>query len=235
MTLLATPPSSTPASASFGLALLELVEEAFERAGGELRSGYDLRTARRSLNILFADWANRGINLWTIEQTTEALTAGGYMYSLATDTVDVLEAVIRVSPGTSAQFDYPLQRVSASEYTKQANKQLVGRPYQIWLNRTIDYPVATLWPVPDQAYSLVYWRLRRIADIASPDGEPEIPFRFIPVLVAGLAFYIALKLPEGQPRVQFLKAEYEQAWQDAAYEDREKSPMRIVPNGFAVR
>lgn len=235
MTLLVTPPSSTPADASFGLRLLELVEEAFERAGGEVRSGYDLRTARRSLNILFADWANRGLNLWTIEQTTETLTAGGAMYSLAPDTVDVLECVIRTNEGTSSQFDYPIQRVSASEYAKLANKELTGRPYQVWFNRLVDYPVATFWPVPSQSYSFVYWRLRRIADITTPDGAPEIPFRLIPAMVAGLAFYIAQKLPEGQQRLQFLKQEYEQAWQEAAYEDREKSPFRAIPAGYRVR
>jgi hypothetical protein len=217
------------------LSLVELVEEAFERAGGELRSGYDLRTARRSLNLLFADWANRGLNLWTIEQTTEALTSGSEIYSLATDTVDVLEAIIRTNAGTASQFDYPVQRISASEYAKLANKEMTGRPYQVWYNRTVDYPVATFWPVPDAAYSFIYWRLRRVADLTGSDAEPEVPFRFLPALTAGLAFYLAQKLPEGQMRLQFLKAEYEQAWQDAAYEDREKSPLRIIPRGYRVR
>lgn len=227
MSILSPLPVSDPNDASFGLGLLELVEEAFERAGGELRSGYHLKTARRSLHLLLAEWANRGLNLWTIEQTTEHLVPGVSSYALLTDTVDVLEGVLRVDD----QRDYRLERISASEYTQIHDKTQEGQPRRVWFNRTVDYPIATFWPVPDQQYTMVYWRLRRMPDVAADDA-PEIPFRFLPALTAGLAFHIAQKIPEGQARLAFLKGEYEQAWLEASQEDREKGSLRIVPRSY---
>lgn len=232
MTILSPLPTSDPDKASFGLDLMELVEEAFERAGGELRSGYDIRTAKRSLHLLLAEWANRGLNLWTIEQTVEFLVADVSSYALVTDTVDVLDAVIRVGSDGSPQ-DHHLDRMSAAEYTRLMDKGQTGQPRRVWFNRTVEYPVATLWPVPDRDYVMVYWRLRRMADVLSAADNPGVPFRFLPALTAGLAFYIAQKIPQGASRITFLKAEYEQAWIEASREDREKSSLYIVPRGWS--
>lgn len=234
MALLASLPVTVPEDASFGLGLLELVEEAYERAGVELRTGYQLKTARRSLHLLFADWANRGINLWTLERSIQTLTPGGVHYSLPADTVDVLEAVIRTGHDTPEQQDRLVHRMSASEYVQIPNKLEEGGPRRVWYNRLTQYPVATFWPVPDQAYKFVMWRLRRIEDVDTVDEAPEVPFRFLPALVAGLAFYLAQKVPEGSSRLQFLKSEYEQAWQDASYEDREKNSMFVRPRGYRI-
>lgn len=229
MAVLGTLPVSVPESASFGLGLLELVEEAFERAGSELRSGYDLRTARRSLNLLFAEWANRGFNMWTIEQSTETLASGSASYSLPSDTIDVMSAVIRTDDGDTEQNDIPVQRISAVEYARIPNKNLTGKPTLVWYQRTVSYPIATLWPVPNAAYKLVFWRLRRIEDIDTVDESPDVPFRFLPSLVAGLAYHLSMKIPEGFARSVQLKALYEEEWLNATYEDREKSPLRLVP------
>ena len=217
---------------TFNLDLVELVEEAFERAGRELRSGYDLRTARRSLNIMFADWANRGINLWTVESGTINLVPGTATYDLPNDTVDLLEHVIRTGAGVQAtQADLTITRISVSTYATIPNKLSQARPIQVWINRQAPTPQITVWPVPDdvQPYQFVYWRLRRIDDAGSGSNTMDVPFRFLPCMVAGLAFYIAGKIPEGTDRIMMLKAQYDEAWQLAAEEDREKAAIRFVP------
>ena len=217
---------------TFNLDLVELVEEAFERAGRELRSGYDLRTARRSLNIMFADWANRGINLWTVESGTINLVPGTATYDLPSDTVDLLEHVIRTGAGVQAtQADLTITRISVSTYATIPNKLSQARPIQVWINRQAPTPQITVWPVPDdsQAYQFVYWRLRRIDDAGNGVNTMDVPFRFLPCMVAGLAFYIAGKIPEGAERIMMLKAQYDEAWQLAADEDREKAAIRFVP------
>jgi hypothetical protein len=301
---------STSGSTTFNLDLNNLIEEAFERCGQELRTGYDMRTARRSLNLLTIEWANRGINLWTIEQGQINMVTGQAIYAIPANTIDLLDHVVRQNNGVpSNQIDINISRISESTYSTIPNKLTQGRPIQVWFNRqsgqsnstsaslvgnisatdttitvnnigqlanagfiqigseTIGYPnvsgnqlincyraqngtTATahlsgasiinqnlpcinVWPTPDAGggpYTFVYWRLRRIQD-AGTNGtvEADIPFRLLPCMVAGLAFYLAQKLPDALPRMQFLKQEYEEQWLMASTEDREKAPSRFVP------
>jgi hypothetical protein len=284
------------------------VEEAFERAGSELRTGYDLKTARRSLNIMFADWANRGINMWTFEQGTINLVPGQNTYALPNDTVDLLEHVVRTGANVQAtQADLTITRISVSTYATLPNKLQQARPIQVWVqrynaqqtptgatlvgnigatdtqitlssvvnlpstgfiqidNEIIVYgyitgntlyncfrgqdnttaathtagatvywqqvPAITVWPTPDNAqpYQFVYWRLRRTQDAGSGTNIMDVPFRFIPCMAAGLAYYVALKVPGGAERLPILKQQYDEAWQLAADEDREKAAVRFVP------
>ena len=306
--------ANTSGAVGFNLDLTELVEEAFERAGSELRNGYDLRTARRSLNIMFADWANRGINLWTIETGSITLVPGQNTYALPNDTIDLLEHLIRTdSNSTSNQADLTITRISVSTYATIPNKLTQARPIQVWIqryngqtspisstltttitststsivlsdvtglpssgfvkidNEIINYgyitqdtnaitgtlfncfrgqqntiaaahtstatvywqqvPAVTVWPTPDnaQAYTFVYWRLRRTQDAGGGVNIMDVPFRFIPCMAAGLAYYIAGKMPQGTERIGMLKAQYDEAWELAAYEDHEKAALRLVP------
>ena len=220
---------TTSGTAGFNLDLSELVEEAFERCGKELRTGYDLRTARRSLNLLTIEWANRGINLWTIEQGSIPLVTGQATYDLPVDTIDLLDTVIRTGSGQN-QIDINISRISESTYSTIPNKNAQARPIQVWINRQSG---AVIWPTPNapgDQYTFVYWRLRRIQDSGGGVSTQDIPFRFLTCMVAGLAFYLSAKLPEVDPqRVLFLKSEYEQQFQLAADEDREKAPLRFVP------
>jgi hypothetical protein len=297
----------TTGTTSFNLDLNNLVEDAFERCGQELRTGYDLRTARRSLNLLTIEWANRGINMWTIEPGQINLNQGQIMYALPTDTIDLLDMVTRTGTGQNQQ-DININRISESTYITIPNKNATGRPIQVWLNRqsgqenpttitlnetltatdttitlsstvglaqfgfikidneTIQYggvsgvtitdcirgvnnttaaahttstkifvqnlPTINVWPAPDQSnnYQFVYYRLRRIQDAGNGLTVEDIPFRFIPCMVAGLAAYLAMKLPNVDPmRIQMLRADYEAAFQLAADEDREKASIRFVP------
>ena len=222
---------ATSGTSTFNLDLSEIVEEAFERCGSELRTGYDLKTARRSLNLMFADWANRGINMWTFEQGTQTLTPGVATYPLPADTVDLLEHVIRTGAGSAAtQADLTITRISVSTYATIPNKLQQARPIQIWIER-LNTPQFTVWPVPDssQTYQLVYWRLRRIQDAGNGTNTMDMPFRFIPCMVAGLAYYLSMKVPGAEARMPVLKQQYDEAWALAAEEDREKAAVRFVP------
>lgn len=222
---------------TFNLDLVELVEEAFERVGAELRTGYDLKTARRSLNLLFADWANRGINMWTFEQGSITLVPGTATYTLPTDTVDLLEHVIRTGAGNAAtQADLTITRISVSTYATLPNKLQQARPIQVWIQRLQEAPTITLWPVPDasQTYTFVYWRMRRIDDAGEGVNTMDVPFRFIPCMVAGLAYYLAMKIPGGLDRLGVLKQQYDEAWQLASDEDREKAAVRFVPRQMFI-
>ena len=230
---------TTSGNTAFNLNLNELVEEAFERCGAELRSGYDLRTARRSLNLLTIEWANRGINLWTIEQGSIPLVQGQIIYDLPADTIDLIDHVIRTQTG-QAQTDINISRISVDTYSTIPNKNAQGRPIQVWINRQsgatepvtgVAYPQINVWPAPEQSnyYTFVYWRLRRIQDAGSGVTTQDIPFRFLPCMVAGLAYHLSKKIPGALERTQMLKAEYEELWQQAADEDREKAPLRIAP------
>lgn len=303
---------STSGTTAFNLDLNNLIEEAFERCGTELRTGYDMRTARRSLNLLTIEWANRGINLWTIEQGQIPMVTGQAIYPVPTNTIDLLDHVVRQNNGVASnQIDINISRISESTYSTIPNKLTTGRPIQVWFNRqsgqsnsttvylaqsitaadtsitvsdasnlpiggfvkidneTISYanvignvltncyrgqngttaashtasptnfltvqniPAINVWPTPDAGggpYTFVYWRLRRVQDAGSNGTvEPDIPFRLLPCMVSGLAFYLAQKLPEGQARLQFLKQEYEEQWLMASTEDREKAASRFVP------
>jgi len=230
---------TTTGTSTFNLDLNSLVEEAFERCGSELRTGYDLRTARRSLNLLTIEWANRGINLWTVEQGSIALTANTITYNLPIDTIDLLDHVVRTGSGQN-QTDINITRISESTYAAIPNKNATGRPIQVWINRQsgADYPTTgvknptiNVWPTPpvNNQYTFVYWRLRRIQDAGNGTTTQDIPFRFLPCMVAGLAYYLAMKIPEAAPRIEMLKADYEQQFQLAADEDREKASVRFVP------
>jgi hypothetical protein len=305
---------TTTGSTAFNLDMNDLIEEAFERCGLELRTGYDFRTARRSLNILTIEWANRGINLWTVEQGQIIMNTQQAIYALPVDTIDILDAVTRTSNGSqSNQTDLNLSRISESTYITIPNKNANGRPIQMWVNRqsgesasvaqtalnggisstdttitlanaanlptqgfvnigneTIAYqnivgnqivnawrgqngttatahltgvsvfnnnlPSINVWPTPNppgNQYTLVYYRMRRIQDGGSGVRTQDIPFRFIPCMVAGLAYYLSNKLPGVDPgRIPMLKAEYEQQFQLAAEEDREKAAIRFVPRNM---
>lgn len=304
---------STSGVAAFNLDLTEIVEEAFERAGSELRTGYDLKTARRSLNLLFADWANRGVNMWTFEQGTLTFTQGLATYALPDDTVDLLEHVIRTGSGDVAtQSDLTITRISVSTYATIPNKLQQARPIQVWFQRldgqtssigtkldgaisdtattitlvstlglpttgfvligaeTVQYgyisgkqlmncfrgqnntvasshltdtavysqnlPSVTVWPTPDgsQTYQFVYWRMRRIDDAVGGARTMDVPFRFLPCLVAGLAYYLALKVENGAQRLDVLKSQYDEAWQLAAGEDQEHASLRFVPRQMFI-
>lgn len=230
---------TTSGTTSFNLNLNELVEEAFERCGAELRTGYDLRTARRSLNLLTIEWANRGINLWTIEQGSIPMVQGQITYDLPADTIDLLEHVIRTQTG-QGQTDINITRISVDTYSTIPNKNAQGRPIQVWINRQsgatypvdgVAYPNINVWPAPEQSdyYTFVYWRLRRIQDAGSGITTQDIPFRFLPCMVAGLAYHLSKKIPGAMERTAMLKADYEELWQQAADEDREKAALRIAP------
>lgn len=219
---------------TYTLDLADIIEEAFERATGGTRAvqtGYDYRTARRSMNLLLMEWANKGINLWTLDQGVIQLIKGLAGYQLPADTVDLLEHSIRVTVNGSPQ-DTQLMRIPMPQYTALPNKTLQGRPQQIFIQRIAPYPVVTLWPVPDKDdfYQLVAWRLRRI-DSALPPGSStlDIPFRFMPALISGLAYHMATKMPEGAARAIPLKAAYDEAFAEAAAEDRDRSTVRFVP------
>jgi len=228
---------ATSGVTTFNLDLSEIVEEAFERCGAELRTGYDLKTARRSMNLMFADWANRGINLWTVEQGSIPLVQGTATYNLPEYTVDLLEHVIRTGAGSvSTQADLTITRISVSTYSTIPNKLTQARPIQVYINRQEVIPTVTLWPIPDgsQSYSFVYWRLRRIQDAGNGINTMDVPFRFLPCLVAGLAYYLSMKIPGAMERMQVLKAQYDEAWALAADEDRDKAAVRFVPRQMFV-
>jgi hypothetical protein len=231
---------NTTDTTTFNVSLSDALEEAFERCGAELRSGYDFRTARRSLNLMLADWANRGINMWTIEEGSFPMVAGTGTYNLPVDTVDLLEHVIRTGSGNT-QTDINISRVSVSTWAAIPNKTATGRPIQVWIQRKTGAndsagdpvpPQVHVWPLPDssQSYTFVYWRMRRIQDAGTGLSGQDIPFRFLPPLVAGLAYYLSMKLPTVDPQRRMeLKADYEQQFQLAADEDREKASVRFVP------
>lgn len=227
---------ATSGVSNFNLDLTEIVEEAFERAGGEMRTGYDLRTARRSMNLMFADWANRGLNMFTYEQGSQVLTPGTSTYVLPTDTVDLLEHVIRTGAGNAAtQADLTITRISVSTYATIPNKLQQARPIQIFIER-LNTPQFTVWPTPDasQTYTLVYFRLRRIQNAGEGVNTMDMPFRFLPCMVAGLAYYLALKVPGGGERLGILKQQYDEAWALASEEDREKAAVRFVPRQMFI-
>jgi hypothetical protein len=310
---------TTSGLTSFNLDLNDMVEEAFERAGSELRTGYDLKTARRSLNLLFADWANRGVNMWTFEQNTITLVTGQPTYALPDDTVDLLDHVIRTNANVATnQADLTITRISMPTYATIPNKLTTGRPIQVWVQRLtggsnlltgtvqatitatattipvtslVGIPTAgfiqigseligfnetspadgatpaylynctrgqdgttaaahttgaamslvqknsiTVWPTPNPGttYQFVYWRMRRIQDAGGGTKTMDVPFRFVPCLAAGLAYYIALKVPEGLQRLDVLKQQYDEAWDRAAGEDQEKAAVRFVPRQMFI-
>jgi len=227
---------ATSGTTAFNMDLTEIVEEAFERAGGQLRTGYDLRTASRSLNLMFAQWANRGLNMFTYEQGSVNLIPGQATYNLPADTVDLLEHVIRTGAGSaSTQADLTITRISISTYATIPNKLAQARPIQVWIER-LDTPRFTVYPVPDnsQPYVFVYWRLRRMQDAGTGVNTMDMPFRFYEAMTAGLAYHLALKIPGAMERLTILKQQYDEAWDLASSEDREKASVRFVPRAVHV-
>ena len=222
---------ATSGTTAFDMDFTEIAEEAWERAGREMRSGYDLRTARRSMNLMTIEWQNRGINMWTIDEGTLSLTQGTSEYTLPADTIDLLEQQIRTGSGNVAtQSDLTISRISVSTYASIPNKLTQGRPIQVFVERLRDAPKINVWPVPDNDdYIFYYWRMRRIEDAGNGIETADMNFRFFPCLVAGLAYYIAMKEPELVDRVAMLKQAYEEQFALAAGEDREKTSARFVP------
>jgi hypothetical protein len=236
-------------TAFFNLNFAELAEEAFERAGKEMRTGYDLRTARRSLNLMTIEWANRGINLWTVEQGQIPLVYDQGTYDLPIDTIDLIDHVIRSQNGVNQQ-DISITRISVDTWSTIPNKNSKGRPLQVWIDRQsgatyaapplginyIRYPQINVWPKPDQDnyWTFVYWRLRRMKDAGDGVNTQDIPFRFLNAMVSGLAYYLALKIPESADRLPMLKAVYDEQFGMASDEDREKATLRIVPRIAAI-
>lgn len=219
---------TTSNSTDFELDAAEYVEEAFERCGLEVRTGYDLATARRSLNLMFAEWSNRGLNQWTITQRTQALTSGDREYSLGTDVIDILNIAVRRS-GT----DFSLSRVSRSDELSIANKATTGRPTQFFLDRQVN-PNLKIWPVPENSTDvLVYDALTRIEDVDAQINTMDVPFRFFPCLAAGLAYYLSLK--KAPQRTQMLKAIYEEEFERAMGEDRDRSSFTVTPQYTYLR
>ena len=210
-------------STNFELDVSDYVEEAFERCGLEVRTGYDLKTAKRSLNLMLGDWANRGLNQWTIEQTTVTLTKGTGNYALGSSTIDVLDAIVRRD-----STDYTLQRISRGDYINIPTKTTQSRPAQFFVDRQID-PTLKLWPVPDNSTDVVIIdKLVRMDDADTFTNTMDIPFRFYPCLAAGLAYYLAIK--RAPDRVQLLKAVYEEEFERAASEDRDRTSFNIQPS-----
>ena len=221
---------ATSGTKSFSLDTAEVIEEAYELAGLELRTGYDAATARRSLNIMFSDWANRGINLWTVEQVSLDLTSGTSSYTLNAYDVDVLEAIVRVYDSTSSTTysDISIERISRSEYLGIPDKVATGRPSQYFIDRK-ETPVLKLFPTPDNVttYKFISYRIQRIDDVTASAENQEVPSRFIPCMTAGLAFQIALK--RNPQKAAILKVEYEEAFGRAADEDRDRASIHLTP------
>tara|TARA_R110002012_G_scaffold285331_1_gene476443 strand:+ start:117 stop:782 length:666 start_codon:yes stop_codon:yes gene_type:complete len=214
---------ATSNSRDFDLDVGELIEEAYERCGLEMRTGYDARTARRSLNLMFADWANRGLNLWTVKQETVSVVSGTATYTLDATYVDLLEVVLRNSSNT----DFTLTQMSRNEYLTIPNKTATGQPSQYFFDRQT-IPTITLWSTPNASFTLVYYYVRRIQDADSLTNTTDAPFRFLPCMAAGLAYYISIK--RAPDRIQVLKSIYEEEFQRAAAEDANSTPLKLTPN-----
>jgi len=213
---------ATSGTRTFNLDIAEAIEEAYERIGQPARSGYDLETARRSLNLMFTDWANRGVNLWTVERGTITLTTGQGQETLDASTSDLLDVVIRRD-----NTDYIIERLGRSEWANIPTKSTQGRPSQFWYDRQTT-PVINLWPVPENSTDqLLYWYVRRIEDAGAMQNTAAVPWRFLPCLVSGLAYHLGMKrAPQMLPTLQAI---YEQDFQRAADEDEERVPLRLVP------
>ncbi len=217
---------ATSGTTTFNPDILELIEEAYEMVGVEVRSGYDLKTARRSLDLLMREWQNRGLNFWTIDQESAAILAADTTLTLDSSTIDVLDVAWR----NSSDIDRTMVRMSMPEYLHIANKEQTGQPTQFFINRNVATPILYFWPIPVDAGTLVYYRIRKIEDAGSYTNTVDVPTRFMPALTSGLAFYLAMKTPSAAPRIPMLQAEYERQFEYAASEDRERASFRFVPD-----
>jgi len=220
---------ATSGTTTFNLDFDDVITEAYERCGLQIRTGYDLRSAQRSLGLLFMEWANRGLNLWTIEQRSLALVQGTAQYNLPSDTVNILSAVVRTGSGANQQ-DIVIDRISQNEYLHIPDKNTQARPAQYYVQRTT-VPVAFVYPAPDQAYTLQYYAVRRIQDVGTYANTADVVFRFLPCMVAGLAYYVSLK--KAPDRSPMLKTIYEEEFARAAMEDRDTASIYLTPD-FSV-
>lgn len=227
---------ATSGSYSFNLDIGDIIEESYERAGVELRSGYDYRTARRSLDLLMLEWQNRGLNLWTVQFASITLTPGTGRYALPSKELDIIEAFIRTDSGnTSSQSDLMMQRISVSQYSHLTNKLTEARPLQFWIEKDPSQIAINLWPVPDTAetYTLCYYYMERVQDSGKPSSNNmDVPSRWLPCLVAGLAYQISVKRPEVSERATLLKQVYDEQWEYCSDADREKAALYVVPGGY---
>ena len=231
---------TTTGTTLFNLDFAEIADECWERCGSEMRSGYDLKTTRRSLNLLLIEWQNRGLNLWEVEQLEIPMVTGQAVYNLPLDTVDLLDQVIRTGSGQN-QSDITISRISGSTYSTIPNKTALGKPIQVWINRQtgattptgVAYPTINVWPTPQSPgnqYTFVYWRLRRMQDAGNGANTQDVPYLFLPALVAGLAYYLSMKIPNvDMQRAMALKDVYDEQFQLASDENREKAPVRMLP------
>jgi len=220
---------ATSGTKAFTLDLGEIIEEAYERAGLRLHSGYDFQTAVRSLNLLMVEWQNKGTNFWTVDEESFSTVDGTLEYTLETDVYEVAQFFVRTGSGTS-QVDLPLSRMSMVEYTTIANKNTEGRPVNVWIDKQQASTKIRLWPVPDAVYTIAYFQLSRIEDAgANAAVNPDVPYRFLPAMVAGLAFKIAQKRKESIDLLPILKAEYDEQWLDAVAGDRDRASVRFMP------
>ena len=228
---------ATSGTYAFNLDLSDILEEAYERAGLELRSGYDYRTARRSLDLMFLEWQNKGLNLWSVQEGSQTLTAGTGRYVLTGDQLDVIEASLRTDDGDAdKQTDLTMSRISVSQYSHLTNKLTQGRPIQFWIEKDPGAIALNVWPVPDDAvtYKINYYYIQRVEDTGSPaSNNVDIPARFMPCMAAGLAYYISIKRPEASERAPLLKQVYDEQWDLAADADRDKSSFYMVPGGYS--
>lgn len=220
---------ATSGTTTFTLDLIDMIEEAYELAGLEMRSGYDIKTARRSLDLLMREWGNRGINFWTIRETSVAVAAGDTTVTLPADVIDILDAAWRTGSGTG-QNDRTLTRISMVEWAQTANKNSEALPTQFWINRLQPQHVVHLWPVPSAAGTLAYWGIRSIQDTGAYTNTMDVPVRFLPAMTTGLAYNLALKTNAPMEKIQILSAEYQRQFQLASEEDRERAPFKLVPN-----
>ena len=229
---------ATSTTFNFTLDIGDIIEEAYERAGLELRSGYDYKTARRSLDLLMLEWQNRGLNLWTVKNASQTLTAGTSSYDLTAEKIEIIEASLRTDVGDSNnQSDLTMERISVVQYSHLTNKLAEGRPLQYYVGRSPDNITINLWPVPDsqETYTFVYYYLERIEDSGKPaTNNMDVPDRYLPCLVSGLAYNIALKRPESASLAPALKQIYEEQWEMVSDAFREKAALYVTPGGYNI-
>tara|TARA_R110000822_G_scaffold49040_2_gene128783 strand:+ start:438 stop:1130 length:693 start_codon:yes stop_codon:yes gene_type:complete len=228
---------ATSGTFSFNLDLADSMEEAFERAGLELRSGYDYKTARRSLNLMMLEWQNRGLNLWSVDFATQALTAGTNQYTLDGKVLDIIEAFVRTNAGeVNQQFDQSMTRISVSQYSNLSNKLTQSKPLQYYVERNVDSITINVWPTPDdqETYQFGYYYMERVEDAGnSAANNIDVPARFLPCLVSGLAYQLSMKYPSAGARAPALKADYEEQWTLASDSDRNKASLYVSPGGYS--
>jgi len=225
---------ATSGTTTFNLDISDIMEEAYDLCGLELRSGYSYRGAKRALNLVFLEWQNKGLNLWTIEQGSATLTAGTSSYTIDASALDVVDAFIRTNVGdTSSQFDQRLNRISRTEYNHQSNKLTQSKPTQFYVDKDNDSVKIILWSTPDsqETYTLIYDYVKKIEDVGIvASNEADVPTRYLPCLTYALAYNIACKSPEAQQRVPMIRQRYMELWEEVSEADREKASIRFVPD-----